>query len=265
MDISAVDRSATQGDSWLHRATPRAKLLVFACVLAVVMMSWDITFLVAIAVVLFAALVSARANLRLGAGLAAYPAIFAALFAVASAPSAAFAVVVVLKAAAAGLAAVTLALTTPYPQVFAPLQAVVPGVVGDALLMTYRTFFLLLARFSEMMIAVRLRSASRSGGIRRALKDTASALGNVVLYSFDLAQRDYDVLYVRGYTGRLRAAQTRRTPGVGDAFLVAIALSLLGAGVTWRVAPERLGAYTWLAMIPALAALAASLIRRRTA
>jgi energy-coupling factor transporter transmembrane protein EcfT len=173
--------------------------------------------------------------------------------------------VVVLKAAAAGLAAILLTLTTPYPQVFAPVQAIVPGIVGDALLMTYRTFFLLLARFSEMMTAVRLRSASRSGGVRRSVRDTAAALGNVILYSFDLAQHDYDVLYVRGYSGKLRASSIAGTPGARDPLLGLAAVLVLAAAIAVRVRPEQLGAYSWLALIPAVAALATSLIRRRTA
>lgn len=266
MDIAAVDRSATQGDSWLHRAAPGAKLAAFGLLLAAAVVSWNFVLLASLALLIAAAAVSARLNLKLTFGLAAYPALFAAVFAFASAPSAGTGLVIVLKAVTAALAAVTLTLTTPYPQVFAPVQKVVPGLVGDALLMTYRSFFLLLQRFSDLLTTVKLRSATRSGGLKRTVRDTSAALGNVVLYSFDLAQRDYDVMRVRGYSGRLRIAPRRRRIGATEIALVAVAFAAATACLLWRLRFEQLNPYSWLALIPALAALAAAaLVRRRTA
>lgn len=265
MDVAAIDRSATQGRSPLHSASPKAKLAAFGLVLAAVVVSWNPLVLVALAIVLLAAAVAARLPLRLTLTLAAYPAVFAAIFAFASAPDLAAGLTIVLKAVTAALAAVVLVMTTPYPQVFAPVQRVVPSLVGDALLMTYRTFFLLAERFADLSRAIRLRSATRAGGFRRTVADTGSALGNLVLYSIDLSQRDYDVMRLRGYTGRLRATVPgSASPAADVALLVAATVSAVVA-IAWRVDWRQLDQYAWLLPIPALVALAASaLIPRRT-
>lgn len=260
MQIGAVDQSATLGESWLHRSSPIAKLLAFAIVLAAAMVSWNLLVLAGIAVLLMAAIVSARVKPRLAFTLAAYPAFFAAVFALASAPDVATGIVIVLKAAAAGLAAVTLVLTTPYPQIFAPIQRVVPGIVGDALLMTYRSTFLLLDKFSNLMTAVRLRSGVRVGQPVRAARATTQALAGLLLYSFDLSQRDYDIMRVRGYQDRLRIALPKSASPTRDAALVGFATMVLATSVLWRTASGSLNPYSWLVPIPAIAALLAALL-----
>jgi hypothetical protein len=158
VNIGVIDTSATLGTSWLHRCSPVSKLVAFALVLAGVVVTWNLFVVLALLAALSAAVVSARLKARLAFGLAAYPALFALIFALASAPGLMTGAVIVFKAVTAALAAVTIVLTTPYPQVFAPLQRVVPVVVGDALLMTYRSVFLLLEKFSNLLRAMRLRA-----------------------------------------------------------------------------------------------------------
>jgi cobalt/nickel transport system permease protein len=261
MDIGAIDRSGTQGSSWLHRATPRSKLLAVAFVLAAAIVSWNFLVLTSLVLVLFAAALSADLDLKLTLTLSLYPAFFAAIFAFASAPAWLGALVIVLKAVAAALAVVIVVLTTPYPQVFAPLQRMAPGLVGDALLMTYRTFFLLLERFADVVQSIRLRAGiGRSPG--RALRMGAASLGNVLLYSVDLAQREYDVMRLRGYSGRLEISVPTHAWTFAEALLlVTSALSLLVATV-WRFGASGLNPYSWLVALPALAALVAAVFVR---
>jgi hypothetical protein len=226
--------------------------------------SWNFLVLASLALVLVAAAVSADLDLRLTLTLALYPALFAAIFAFASAPSWLGGLVIVLKAVTAALVAVTIVLTTPYPQVFAPIQSVAPGIVGDALLMTYRTFFLLLERFADVLRSIRLRSGIGRLPLRAA-RMTAAALGNVLLYSIDLAQREYDVMRLRGYSGRLRidVPSHRWTPA--EVTLVVVAMGALAVSLAWRAGAAALNPYSWLVPLPALAALAAALlVRRRT-
>jgi len=66
----------------------------------------------------------------------------------------------------AALAMVLLIGTTSYPQLFAVLGRVLPRVVADALLMTYRTFFMLLEAMDHLITALRLR-----GGLLRGKAD----------------------------------------------------------------------------------------------
>lgn len=262
MDIGAIDRSATSGTGWLHRVSPAAKLVAFAVVLGAVVVTWNLFVAVALLLVLAAAAVSARVDLRLAFGLAAYPAIFALIFALASAPDAFLGGVIVLKAVAAGLAAVTIILTTPYPQVFAPLQRVVPGVVGDAMLMTYRALFLLLAKFSNLLRAARLRAGVRGAHPLQSARIATSALGSLLLYSIDLSEREYDVLRLRGYAGRLRVRLPRSDARGLDAALLSCAAVTLATSVAWRVGWVALNPYSWLVPLPAIAVLAAAGLSR---
>jgi cobalt/nickel transport system permease protein len=264
VDISAIDRSGTQGTSWLHRATPRSKLVGVALVLAAAIVSWNFLVLASLAMVLLAAALSAKLDMKLTLTLSLYPAFFAAIFAFASAPSWLGALVIVLKAVAAALAVVIVVLTTPYPQVFAPLQRIAPGIVGDALLMTYRTFFLLLERFSDVVRSIRLRSGvSRSPA--RAVRLGAASLGNVLLYSIDLAQREYDVMRLRGYSGRLEINVTSHPWRGAESLLVVAGVASLVVAVLWRLGAAGLNPYSWLVPLPALAALAiAGFVRRRS-
>lgn len=253
MDIGSVDRSATSDLGWLHRVSPAAKLFAFALVLAAVVTTWNVFVALALLLGLLAAAISARLDLRLAVPLAAYPALFALIFALASAPDALTGTLIVLKAMGAGLAAVTIVLTTPYPHIFAPIQRVVPGIVGDALLMTYRSTFLLLDKFSNLLRAVRLRSGLRGAHPVRMARATAQALGSLLLYSLDLAQRDYDVMRLRGYTGRLRARLPKTSSRAVDAALVAASGVALVTSVAWRVDWRALNPYSWLVPLPALA------------
>jgi cobalt/nickel transport system permease protein len=263
MHIGTIDAAATLGDSWIHRASPVAKLLAFALVLAAAMVSWNLLILASLAVMLVAVILSSRVSLGLAVSLAAYPALFGAVFALSSASDAMVGTVIVLKAACAGLAAVSVALTTPYPQIFAPIQRVTPPLVGDALLMTYRSTFLLLDKFSSLMTAIRLRSGLAHRQPLRAARATTAALGGLLLYSIDLAQRDYDVMRLRGYNSRLRVGRPRPASFAHDALMLAVAFATLLASVLWRIAAPVLNPYSWVVMFPAIALVAMAAYVRR--
>lgn len=264
MHIGTIDAAATLGDSWVHHASPKAKLLAFVCVLAAAMVTWNLLVIAALAIMLAAGIVSARVSLPLAFSLAGYPALFAAVFALSSAPDWMVGSVIVLKAACAGLAAVSVALTTPYPQIFAPIQRITPPLVGDALLMTYRSTFLLLDKFSSLLTAVRLRSGLARRQPLRAARATTAALGSLLLYSIDLAQRDYDVMRLRGYDRRLKVGLPKAASPAYDALLLALAVAALAASMIWRLAAATLNPYSWIVPIPALALVAIAAYARRT-
>lgn len=263
--MGPIDRSATADLGWLHRVSAVGKLSAFALVLGAIIISWNAIIILAFAMTLAAVAVASRINLKLTFTLASYPALFAAVFAFASAPDVLTGTVIVLKAVCAGLAAVIVVMTTPYPQVFAPVQRIVPGVVGDALLMTYRTTFLLLGKFSSLLRAVRLRAGVRGTHPVRTARATTQALGGLLLYSFDLAQRDYDILRLRGYTGRLRVYMPRSADRRVDAALIVAATIALMTSIMWRLGSAALNPYSWLLLFPAAMLLVAGLVvRRRT-
>lgn len=265
MDIAVIDESATTGSSPLHRTSPVAKLLAFTCVLTGVIVNQNVLVVAGITLALASAVVAWRLPAKPIAALAFYPAFFAGIFALASAPDLLTGMLFVAKALTAALAALVLMFTTPYPQVFAPVQRVVPGIVGDAMLMTYRSFFLLAEKFQHLLTAVKLRSGFSRRDLLRTARGTTSALGGLLLYSFDLAQRDYDIMRLRGYEGRLRAKLPPATRPARDAAIVAAAVSLLTVALVFRVLWFALNPLSWLVpLLGAIALCAAAVYRWRS-
>lgn len=264
MDVRAIDVSATTGRSALHRAAPAAKLAAFALVLTAMVVQHNVFLVLGVALVVAAIAIGARLPLRLVFGLAAYPAVFATVFAFAAAPDVLTGSLFVVKAVGAALAAVVLICSTPYPQVFAPLQRVLPEVVGDAMLMTYRALFLLAEKFDRLRIAIRLRSGLARRQPLRAARATVSALGSLVLYAFDLSQREYDVMRLRGYEGRLRVTLPPSAHPLSDAALVLTSGGLLALALVFRLAGAGLTPFSWLVPIGALLVLFAAVAWRLT-
>jgi energy-coupling factor transporter transmembrane protein EcfT len=254
VDITVVDRSATLGRSRLHGLSPFTKLAATAFVIACVVVSSNVLVLLGVLVALAAVARAERLPMRAMVPLAAYPAIFAAVFAFASAPHVLAAALIIAKAVTAASAVVLLMFTTPYPQVFAAVQSVSPRIVGDGLLLSYRALFLLADKLGSLLIAVRLRSGIGVGHPIRSAAATTRALGGLMLYSIDYSQRQYDVLRLRGYDGRLRVAIARAASPVTDALVLAASASLLAVAVAFRVMWAELNPYSWL--VPAVALLA---------
>ncbi len=264
MDARRIDTSAVSGRTALHRSSSVSKLLALTAVMAAVVVQNDVLVVTAVAGVLAAVVLGTRLPGRLAFALASYPALFALVFAFAGAPDALTGALFVAKATTAALAVVTVMLTTPYPQVFAPLQAITPRIVGDAMLMTYRSLFLLAGQLSDLMRAVRLRAGVSFGRPVRAARATVTALGPLLLYAFDLSQRSYDVMRLRGYTGRLRAAIPPSSRPAVDAALLAGSLLILVTAAVWRLWPRHLGPFSWIPLSAAVLALAGALTWRWT-
>jgi energy-coupling factor transporter transmembrane protein EcfT len=259
MRLAGVDESATMGSTALNRADPVPKIVAFTLILAAVVTSTNVLVVAGIALTLAAVAVAVDLPWRSIFVLAAYPALFAAIFAWAATPDFLTGSLLVAKAVTSALAALLLMFSTPYPQVFAPVQRVMPGVVGDALLLTYRSFFLLLAAFSDLLRSARLRSGIVRGHPVRSTRAMAKALGGLVLYTFDLSQRTYEVMRIRGYEGGLKARIPHgRAPGIDAVVLTGAGLMTIAAAA-WRVAWPALGPYSWTPMLVGLLALASAL------
>jgi energy-coupling factor transporter transmembrane protein EcfT len=239
----------------MHRAAPAAKLMAFALVLVAVIVSANLLVVLGVTLSLLGLLAAMRLPARPMLALAAYPGLFAALYAFAAAAEPLTGALIVAKAVTAALAAVLLMFTTPYPQVFAPIQRVVPAVIGDALLMTYRSLFLLLERFGHMLTAARLRSGLVGVHPSQSARVITRSLGGVLLYSIDLSQRTYDIMHLRGYDGRLVVSTQKSRSRAADAGLVAGGATLATAGVFWRVGGAMAAPFAWIALLGGACAL----------
>ena len=262
MDVTTVDRSAVLGTTPLHRAAATSKLVAAGLVLASVVVATDPLVVAGTALALVAIAAALGLPLRPMLILALYPALFALIFAFAAAPGPVTGALFVFKAITSALAFVTLMFTTPYPQVFAPVQRITPTVVGDALLMTYRSLFLLAEKFGDLLRAVRLRAGLSARQPIRSARGTMRALSGLLLYSLDLAEREYDILHLRGYEGGLRVTPQPSTAPVADRASVGFGLLALMISAAFRALPGLAG-YSWLVASAGFVALVAGLVLRR--
>jgi len=262
VDIARVDASATRGTSALHRAVPGAKLLAFALVVTGVVASANVLVVGGIALTLVAVIVALRLPWRPMLLLALYPGIFGAIYSFAVATDVLSASLIILKAITAALVAVLLMFTTPYPQVFAPIQRVLPAVIGDALLMTYRSLFLLLEKFSHTLTAVRLRAGLIGASPIRSAATITRSLGGVLLYSIDLSQRTHDVMYLRGYDGRLVVTPQPSVSAWIDRGVAIVGAAIGVMAVAWRIWWPGLNPYAWIPPLVAMALLVVALAWR---
>ena len=205
MQLTDIDRSATLlPGSWLHRLPAAVKLLGLIAVVAVALLSWKLWVLGALACMLIVLGLSAHLPTRLFLGLSAYPLIFSLLLVVTLRPGWAVSALLLLKAFCTAACAVCLILTTPYPQIFAATRRVLPQLLNDALLMTYRSLFILAATLSNLLRALRLRGGLTWRHPLTLLRSLGDLFGVLILTALDLSERDYEILDLRGYDGRLR-------------------------------------------------------------
>ena len=203
-DLALVDHWASNGTSAFHRASALSKLAFVVLILASVLTSSSPAFLGGLYAALALLVLLARVPLGAALLLSFYPVLFSALWLLSRwngdwhAP-----LVLVLRALAASLTAVLLVATTPYPDLFAPIARVTPRLVGDGLFLTYRAFFLLVARADRMWTALKLRGGLTGRGLPRDFRVAGEGLGQLVIHSYDRSQRLYAIMHIRGHSGRV--------------------------------------------------------------
>lgn len=201
--FARIDHLASAGHSVWHRTSAFAKLLLTALyvALAVWTPSWGVLAALLVTAVVLCA--SARVPARLAIAAASTPLLFSLIFVLAhlshdwDEP-----LVLIARPMVASLTAVWLVSTTPYPDLFAPLSRVLPRGVGDSLFLTYRAVFALLERVERLWTALRLRGAM-ARPLRERFLLLGEGVGTVVVSGFDRSQRLYQVMQLRGHSGRV--------------------------------------------------------------
>lgn len=232
MDLRYLDYLSVNPTTPLHRASAFGKVLALGVFLGTLLMVDRVS---AVAVLLLGEVVALRAAgqpLRRLAGYAVYPLLFAGLFALARVGvDPRQALLVLLRGFASALAVVALLATTPFWQLFGLLGRILPGLAADAMLMAYRAFFLLVERLHHLLIALRLRRLADRWSLQGFL-GYAAVLGALALAAFDLTERQYRIMRLRGYAGPLAAAAPVRLVAE-DAWPLLVSGGL--AGVAWWV------------------------------
>jgi cobalt/nickel transport system permease protein len=131
---------------------------------------------------------------------------------------------ILLKTLLTVLGVLLLIATTPFFEISRQLtQLGMPKILNLQLLMTYRYISLLLAEAAAMVTAYSLRSPAQKG---IKMQDMGCFLGQLILRSFDRAERVYHAMQCRGFDGMYRGTGQRRfrfldygyTLGLGIAF-----------------------------------------------
>lgn len=233
LDLAIVDYWASSGRSLWHRVSAGAKMVLVLALVGSAVFSSSAAFLAAAYALVWILVLASGLPILPVLGLAIYPAVFSIVF-IASRWDGTWttASVYLLRALCAGLAAVWLVGTTPYPDLFAPVSRVLPRFVGDALFLSYRAFFTVASKLLRLSVALRLRGGWGRGGLVHRLENLGQGLGTLVLFSFERSQRVYAVMALRGHSGRVCGCRHWSTSTSLDWLPVALA-ALVAAGAVW--------------------------------
>ncbi len=265
MDIAAIDYWANSGNSFLHRSSALGKGLAALAFVAATVMASSPFLLLAIYLLLAAGVFASRLPARRLFSIAAYPTLFALLF-VASRWNGGLATpaLILLKTLTAAQAMVLLIATTPYPDLFAALGRVTPGLLGDGLFVTYRSFFILLREMGRMLTALRLRGGMRPRQFASNLGNLSRALGMLLVRAVDLSEKLYAVLRIRGYRGRLVTGSRWHTMSGNDLFPLAAGVAALGLALLAALSPALWASSNGLVLVSAAAVAGVTLVSQKT-
>lgn len=233
MELAQVDQWATGGKSAWHRASAVGKLVSTTLLIAAIIVTRDWRVLAIIYVAIFFAITSARLPVFKIALVGAYPAIFTILFALSQTGGWGVVLLILLRALSAALAMLLLITTTTYVDIFAALGRILPSLLADGLLVTYRSFFILLETFGRLVTGLRLRGAY-SRWKWKGFTQMAEVMGVTFLHALDLAEHSHAVLHLRGYAGRIPSSRRWQQVNLNDLLPLALGVSALAVSIFWR-------------------------------
>ncbi|MDD4681401.1 MAG: energy-coupling factor transporter transmembrane component T [Clostridia bacterium] len=237
MHIAAVDHMANNGDSFLHHALPFTKVIMSFLFLAALIFSNQIHKAVFLLVIPVAFILLSGVNVREIFHLALYSIVFSLLFALIQLQQSwTAAVMVMIKALGAALNMLLLIATTPYTDIFAVFSHVLPGVIIDLFIFTYRSLFILIDKLEDMVKSVRLRGGLHPMRLLFNLKNAAGALGVMTIHAFDMSERLYRIYSLRGYNGKIPITREWGPLRWVDILLLLFSLIVLtGVLIPWKI------------------------------
>ena len=204
MQLAYLDYTAVEGKSWLHRLSPRVKLIGMLVVLGNVVVVRNLSGLLLLYAILLFLFLTSRVPIKIFS-LTLYPLIFALLFIFISGFQLNFILLIFLKVLCGSTGVVLLLATTPYPSVFMVLGKVLPSLFVTALFLTYRSIFILLDIFEETQQALHLRGGFQWQHLWRSLVNIANAFGHLMLKGIDASERMYESMVLRGFEGKIHS------------------------------------------------------------
>lgn len=232
MDISFIDNLAYNIDSVMHRASALSKIIMVVLVITTVIISANPVPLAFALILLILTILVSNLPVARVISLAAYAFFFSLIFALSQVGGGIIGpLVIVLKAVTAAVSLILLITTTPYPQVFAILQRVLPAILVDAMLVTYRSFFIIIGQIDSRLSVMRIRGGYSPLSIVKNLGSTGRIVGHGVIHAWELSEAMQDAMFVRGYKGKLPLAFSWSYISGYDIFPLLVGSVILAAAV----------------------------------
>jgi len=202
VQLSYLDYLALEGKSFLHRLSPKWKLLGMGFVLLGIVLPRNLHAVILLYGILLLLFFLSRLPLRL-LPLTFYPLLFATLFIFISNFQIRFILLVFLKVLSGATGVVILLGTTPYPFIFQTMERFLPSNFVTALFLTYRSLFILLKVLEETQHALYLRGGFQWNHPIRSLTNLSNAFGHLIITAIDHSEKMYEAMKLRGFKNKV--------------------------------------------------------------
>jgi len=202
IQLSYLDYSAVEGKSWLHRLSPKFKIIGMVFVLLGVVTMLNLPGFLLLYAMLLALFLISRIPLKIFS-LTLYPLVFAFLFIFISSFHIHFVFLIFLKVLCGSTGVVLLLATTPYPSIFRFLGKFLPSLFVTALFLTYRSIFILLNILEETEHALHLRGGLQWRHPWRSLSNISNAFGHLIIKGIDASEKMYESMVLRGFKNKI--------------------------------------------------------------
>jgi len=202
IQLSYLDYLAVEGKSWLHRLSPKWKIIGMAFVLLCIVILRNFPGLLLLYAVLLALFFISRIPVKIFS-LTLYPLIFAVLFVFISGFKILFILLVFVKVLCGSTGVVLLLATTPYPSIFRILGRFLPPLFVTALFLTYRSIFILLNVLEDTQHALYLRGGFQWRNPWRSLINISNAFGHLIIKGIESSETMYESMVIRGFKNKI--------------------------------------------------------------
>jgi cobalt/nickel transport system permease protein len=202
IQLSYLDYIAVERKSYLHRFSPKLKIIGMFLILFIIVTMRNLLGLSLLYVILITLYFTAKIPARIFS-LTLYPLIFAVLFIFLSGFQILFIVLIFLKVLCGSTGVVLLLASTPYPSIFSALGRILPSSFVMALFLTYRSIFILLTVLEDTQHALYLRGGVQWKHPWRSLINIANAFGHLIIQGIDASEKMYESMMLRGFEGKI--------------------------------------------------------------
>jgi len=228
MHLSLLDQLSNNGNSFFHKATPIAKIIMTALIVSSMIVTKDMLQLLIIIAILTGFFTMAKLPLKEIGHLCLIPAFFSTLFALFEMQHSIDAgLIIIFRGVGSALAMIFLISTTSYIDIFSVFSLFTPTLMLDLLIFTYRSFFILLDRVNNLLKSIKLRGGLRPFSILANVRSLSGMAAVLLLNTFEMGERMYKIYSLRGYNGSVPVEFNWKPFKVVDYALVLFAIFVL--------------------------------------